>query len=78
MISLIEEKVNRGHTRENLVIKGRSVYNGRVQQVLYLKGEISSPTILQDAFFTTSLVDTIKEKEKAITDIKGAYLKNER
>jgi hypothetical protein len=37
MINLIEEKVNRGHTRENPVIKGRSVFNGRVQRGLYLK-----------------------------------------
>jgi hypothetical protein len=29
MINLIEEKVNRGHTPENPVIKGRSVFNGR-------------------------------------------------
>jgi len=31
MINLIEEKVNRGHTDENPVIKGRSVFNGHVQ-----------------------------------------------
>ena len=35
MINLIEEKINRGHTPDNPVIKGRSVFNGRVQQGLY-------------------------------------------
>ena len=39
MINLIEEKVNRGHTRENPVIKGRSVFNGQVQRGLYTKEE---------------------------------------
>ena len=51
MINLIEEKVNRGHTRDNPVIKGRSVFNGRVQRGLYSKEDTASPTISQDAFF---------------------------
>ncbi len=51
MINLIEEKVNRGHTREDPVIKGRSVFNGRVQRGLYSKKDTASPTISQDAFF---------------------------
>jgi hypothetical protein len=32
MINLIEEKMNRGHTPENPVLKGRSCFNGRVQR----------------------------------------------
>jgi len=74
MINLIEEKVNRGHTRDNPVIKGRSVFNGRVQRGLYSKEDTASPTISQDAFFLTSLVDAIEKRKTAITDIKGAYL----
>ena len=74
MINLIEEKINRGHTPENPVIKGRSVYNGRVQRGFYSKEETASPTISQDAFFLTSLIDTIEDRDIAITDIKGAYL----
>ena len=74
MINLIEEKVNRGHTRENPVIKGRSVFNGRVQRGLYTKEETASPTVSQDAFFLTSIIDAIEGRDKAITDIKGAYL----
>jgi len=50
MINLIEEKVNRGHTDENPVLKGRSVFNGRVQRGLYTKEETASPTVSQDAF----------------------------
>jgi len=74
MINLIEEKVNRGHTDENPVIKGRSVFNGRVQQGLYTKEEMASPTVSQNAFFLTSIIDAIEEHNVAITDIKGAYL----
>ena len=74
MINLIEEKINRGHTPENPVIKVRSVYNGRVQRGLYTKEETASPTLSQDAFFLTSVVDAIEERDKAITDVKGAYL----
>ena len=45
MINLIEEKTNRGHTPENPVIKGRSVFNGRVQRGLYTKEETASSTV---------------------------------
>ncbi len=42
MINMIEEKINRGHSEENPVIKGRSVFNGRVQRGLYTKEETAS------------------------------------
>ena len=74
MINLIEEKVNRGHTPENPVIKGRSVFNGRVQRGLYTKEETASPTVSQDAFLLTSIVDAIEGRDVAVTDVKGAYL----
>jgi hypothetical protein len=74
MINLIEEKINRGHTLENPVLKGRSCYNGKVQRGLYSKEETASPTCSQDAFFLTSLQDVAEERDVAITDIKGAYL----
>ena len=73
-INLIEEKVNRGHTPDNPIIKGRSVYNGRVQRGLYEKKDTASPTVSQDAFFLTCIVDALEGRDKAITDIKGAYL----
>ena len=49
-------------------------FNGRVQRGLYSKEETASPTVSQDAFYLTSIVDAIEERDKAITDIKGAYL----
>ena len=50
MINLIEEKINRGHTPENPVIRARSCFNGRVQRGLYTKEETAAPTVSQDAF----------------------------
>ena len=32
MINMIEDNINRGHTSENPVIKGRSFFNGRVER----------------------------------------------
>ena len=72
IISINKEKVNRGHTDENPVIKGRSVFNGRIQRGLYSKEETASPTVSQDAFFLTSMVDAIEQRDTAFTDIKGA------
>ena len=74
MINLIEEKINRGHTDENPVIKARSVYNGRVQRGLYSKEETASPTSSIDSIFLTSIKDAHEERDVAVTDIKGAYL----
>ena len=74
MINLIEEKINRGHTPENPVLKGRSCFNGRVQRGLYTKEQTASPTVSQDAFFLTSIIDALEGRKKAITDVKGAYL----
>ena len=74
MINLIEEKINRGHTPENPILKGRSCFNGRVQRGLYTKEQTASPTVSQDAFFLTSMIDAIEGRKVAITDVKGAYL----
>ena len=74
MINLIEEKINRGHTPENPVLKGRSCFNGKVQRGLYTKEQTASPTVSQDAFFLTCIIDAVEGRSKAITDVKGAYL----
>ena len=74
MINLIEEKINRGHTPTNPVLKGRSCFNGKVQRGLYTKEQTASPTVSQDAFFLTCIIDAVEGRSKAITDIKGAYL----
>ena len=74
MINLIEEKINRGHTDDNPVIKARSCYNGKVQRGLYTKEETASPTSSIDSFFITSIKDAFEKRDVAITDVKGAYL----
>ena len=74
MINLIEEKLNRGHTDDNPVLRGRSVFNGKIQKGWYGKEDIASPTVGLDSFFIVSLIAAIEERHKAVTDIKGAYL----
>ena len=74
MINLIEEKINRGHIRENSIIIGRSIFNGRVQRRLCTIEEIASPTVSQDTFFLMSIIDAIEGKDTVFTIIKGAYL----
>ena len=74
MINLIEEKTNRGHTDDNWVLKGRSVFNGTVQKGLYPKEETASPTISKDSFFISCIIDAIEGRKKGIFDVKGAYL----
>ena len=74
MLSNVEEKINRGHTDENPVLRARSVYNGKVQRGLYTKEETAAPTVAIDSFFITSLVDAIEQRDIAITDVKSAYL----
>ena len=42
MINLNKENISRGHTPNNPVIKGRSVFNGWVKIGLYTKDETAS------------------------------------
>ena len=68
MINLIEEKINMVNTPENPVIKGRSLFNGRVQRGLYTKDGFTR------RIFLTRIIDAIEGRDKAITDINGVYL----
>jgi hypothetical protein len=74
MINLIEEKINRGHTEEDPVLRARSVFNGKVQRGLYTKDQTASPTVDQDSLFMTCMVDAIEGRHKATSDVRGAYL----
>ena len=74
MINLIEEKINRGHTEDNPVLRARSVFNGKVQRGLYTKDETASPTVDQDSLFVTCIVDAIEGRFKVTSDVRGAYL----
>ena len=70
MINIIEEKTNRGHTPENPVFKGRSVFDGRKQRFIYTKEETASPTVSIDAFFLSLVIDGIELRDTAMADIK--------
>ena len=74
MINLVEEKLNRGHTDDNPVLRARSVFNGKVQRGLYTKEQTASPTATLDGFLLTCITDAIEGRDVAITDIKAAYL----
>ena len=50
------------------------MFNGRVQRGLYTKEQIISPTVSQDSFFLTSIIDAMEERDTTITDVQGAYL----
>ena len=69
MIILIKEKINWGHTNDNLVIKARSCYNSKVQRGLYLKEETASPTSFIVSFFLNIIKDAHKRRDVAMTDI---------
>jgi hypothetical protein len=73
MINLIEERSTED-TPERPVIKGRSVFNGRVQRTCtQRKNGLTNG--LSRRVFLTSIDDTaIEGHDKAITDIKGRYL----
>jgi Reverse transcriptase (RNA-dependent DNA polymerase). len=77
MINIIEEKINRGHTDENPVLKGRSCYDGRGQRYMYTKEETASPTVSTDAFFLTLIADALERRDVAMADVGGAYLNAE-
>ncbi|CAJ1937210.1 unnamed protein product, partial [Cylindrotheca closterium] len=74
MINFIEEKINRGHTDENPVLRARSVFNGRVQRGIYTKDKTASPTVDQDSLFITCIVGAIEGRFKATSNVRGAYL----
>lgn len=52
-----------------------SVADGCVQQNLYGKSQTASPTVPTDALLLTLIVDMHEERDVAIADVAGAYLK---
>ena len=64
MINLIEEKINRGHTEENPVLRARSVFNGKVQDSFEIQGWIQTHDANES--FGTLLVDTTTDKRKTV------------
>ena len=55
-------------------LKGRTVADGSAQRGLYAKEETASPTISNDAFLMTMLVDAWEDRDVATADVGGAYL----
>ena len=45
MINLIKGKKNRDHAPKNPVLKARSVFNSKIQHILYTKGETAYSTL---------------------------------
>jgi hypothetical protein len=55
-------------------IKGRTCADGRPQRGYISKDESSSPTISNDAFLMSLIIDALEERDVATADVEGAYL----
>jgi len=55
-------------------IKGRTCADGRPQRNYISKDESSSPTISNDAFLMSLIIDALEERDVATADVEGAYL----
>ena len=56
-------------------IKGRTCADGRSQRELYEKHETSSPTISTESLLISLIIDALEERDVAVADVVGAYLK---
>jgi len=63
--------------KRNGTVKGRTVADGRKQRPYFEKHETSSPALSNEAFIATIVVDAVEERDVAITDVSGAFLKAE-
>ncbi|KAL7574572.1 hypothetical protein ACA910_015922 [Epithemia clementina (nom. ined.)] len=66
-INLIKEK-------RNGALKGRTCADGSIQRGLYDKAETASPTLSNDAFMLSLLIDAHERRDIAVADVVGAYL----
>jgi len=58
-------------------VKGRAVADGRKQRADYTKMDTSSPAVTLEAFIATLVIDAMEDRDIAITDVAGAFLKAE-
>jgi len=58
-------------------VKGRTVADGRKQRSEFNKEDTSSPAMSLEAFIVTLVVDAMEDRDVAITDVAGAFLKAE-
>ena len=56
-------------------IKARACADGRKQRLLYSKEDATSPTVKTESVLITALIDAIEERDVAIVDIPGAFLR---
>jgi hypothetical protein len=55
-------------------IKGRTCADGRPQRKYVSKDDSSSPTVSNDAFLMSLIIDAFEERDVATADVEGAYL----
>ena len=56
-------------------INGRTVADGRKQQDLYTKAEVSSPALSLEGFLASSTIDALEGQHIAIDDVTEAFLR---
>ena len=56
-------------------IKARACADGRKQRFLYAKEDAASPTVKTESVLLTALIDALEERDVAIVDIPGAFLR---
>jgi len=56
-------------------IKGRTVVDGRGQREMYDKYDTSSPALAIESFVATLVIDSAEERDVAVCDVVGAFLK---
>ena len=55
-------------------IKGRGCVDGRKQREFITKEKSSAPTISTEALFLTCIINALKKRDIATTDIPGAFM----
>ena len=58
-------------------VKGRTVADGRKQRSEFNKEDTSSPALSLEAFIVSLVIDALENRDVAITDVAGAFLKAE-
>ena len=56
-------------------VKGRTVADGRKQRPYFEKHDSTSPALSFEGFIASIAIDAMEERDVAITDVAGAFLK---
>ena len=60
--------------KQDRLIKGRGVADGRKQREKIEPKDVTSPTFLTEAVMLTATIDALKGQDVALVDIPGAYM----